>query len=445
MSVRWTSRIAPAEFAARRAALIAAVGPDAAVIVPAALHPRRNRDTEYRFRQDSDFWYLSGFPEPEALIVLLPGRPEGEFVLFCRPRDREMEIWNGYRAGPEGAVAIYGADQAFPVAEADQRLPELLAGRRVVVAPLGSRPDMDARLTGWLNAVRARARAGITAPAEVRLLDGPLHALRLHKSEAEVAVMQAAADLSAEAHRRAMAVTRAGRHEYELEAELLHEFTRHGCPAPAYGSIVGGGPNACILHYTENNAPLRDGDLVLIDAGGELDHYAADITRTFPVSGRFSAPQRALYELVLAAQAAAIAAVAPGRRWNEPHDAAVRVLTEGLVRLGLLAGEPDALIRDGAYRRFYMHRTGHWLGMDVHDVGDYQIDGDWRPLAPGMVLTVEPGLYVAPDDDSVDPAWRGIGIRIEDDVLVTADGCRVLTAACPKTVEEIEALVGSAA
>ena len=439
------SLISSAEFAARRQALMRAIGPDAVALVPAALHHRRNRDTEYRYRQDSDFHYLSGFAEPEALIALLPGRAEGEFVLFCRPRDREMEIWNGYRAGPEGAVANFGADQAFVIGELDQRLPELLAGRRRVFAPMGTEPGFDRRLTGWLNTVRARARAGVQAPGELHLLDAALHPLRLIKSAAELDIMQRAADLSAEGHRRAMAVAAPGRFEYELEAELLHAFTRHGCPAPAYGSIVGSGANACILHYTENDRRMQDGDLVLIDAGGELDHYAADITRTFPVSGRFSGPQRDLYEVVLAAQLAAIDAVKPGASWQDPHDTAVRILTRGLVDYGLLAGDVDGLIESGAYRRFYMHRTGHWLGMDVHDVGDYQIDGRWRPLQAGMVLTVEPGLYVAPDDDSVAAHWRGIGIRIEDDVAVTDGGRHVLTAQAPKSVADIEALVGTGA
>lgn len=437
------SLISAAEFATRRQALMAAIGPNAVALIPAALHYRRNRDTEYRFRQDSDFYYLSGFGEPEALICLLPGRPEGEFLLFCRARDRDMEIWNGYRAGPEGAMRDFGADQAFVIEELDERLPALLAGRQRVFAPLGAEQLFDQRLTAWLNNVRAKSRAGIRAPSEVHLLDTPLHELRLRKSEAEVAIMQRAADLSSEAHRRAMAVTTAGRYEYELEAELVHTFTRHGCAAAAYGSIVGSGDNACILHYTDNNQQLRDGDLVLIDAGGELDHYAADITRTFPVSGRFSTAQRALYEVVLAAQLAAIAEVRPGNSWQAPHDAAVRVLTKGLLQHGLLEGELDTLIDTGAFRRFYMHRTGHWLGMDVHDVGAYQVAGSWRALEVGMVLTVEPGLYIAPDDDSVDAKWRGIGIRIEDDVLVCANGHRVLSSA-PKSIADIEALVGTA-
>ena len=434
--------ISPEEFAQRRAALMARVGADAAVIIPAAVHARRNRDTEYRYRQDSDFYYLTGFAEPEALLVLLPGRTEGEFVMFCRDRDRAMEIWNGYRAGPEGAVQEFGADQAFVIAEAGVHIPALLVGRKRVFAPMGT--AFDAELAAWMNVVRAQGRAGVQAPESLHAIDGALHPLRLIKSAAEIAIMQAAADLSAEGHCRAMAVAKPGRYEYELEAELLHSFTRHGCIAPAYGSIVGGGANACILHYTDNNAELRDGDLVLIDAGGELQYYAADITRTFPANGRFSAEQKALYEVVLAAQLAAIAVVQVGQSWQAPHEAAVRVLCEGLLSLGLLNGEIEAVIEAGDYRRFYMHRTGHWLGMDVHDVGDYRVDGEWRTLAPGMVLTVEPGLYIAPDDDTVESRWRGIGIRIEDDVLVTETGPLVLTAKAPKTIAEIEALVGSA-
>lgn len=444
MSATLKSLISLVEFARRRDQLMRAMGNEAVAVVPAALHFRRNRDTEYRFRQDSDFYYLTGFAEPEAIVVLLPGRAEGEFVLFCRPRDREMEIWNGYRAGPEGAIKDFGADQAFNIAELDQRLPELLAGRERVYAPMGVQSGFDQRMTGWLGAVRAKTRAGIRAPSALHVLDAVLHPLRLLKSDAELAIMQRAADISAEGHRRAMAWAKPGRYEYELEAQLLHEFTQHGCAAPAYGTIVGSGANACILHYGENERRMQDGDLVLIDAGGELDHYAADITRTFPVNGRFSGPQKALYEVVLAAQLAAIASVQPGASWQAPHDAAVRVLTQGLVDHGLLQGSVDGLIESNAFRRFYMHRTGHWLGMDVHDVGDYQVDGQWRPLQTGMVLTVEPGLYVAPDDEAVAEHWRGIGIRIEDDVAVTAQGHHVLSAKAPKTIGDIEALVGTA-
>lgn len=431
------------EFAARRRALMQAVGSDAVVVLPTAHHAKRNRDSEYRYRPDSDFYYLSGFAEPEALLLLLPGRADGEFVLFCRPRDREMEIWNGYRAGTEGAVTEFAADQAFCIQELDARLPELLAGRRAVFAPMGQDAGFDAQLMGWLNTVRAKVRAGIEAPQQVVALDSVLHEQRLRKSVAEIAIMQRAADISATAHRRAMAACRPGGYEYQLDAELMHTFMSQGCLAPAYNSIVGGGANACVLHYNDNNAPLKAGDLVLIDAGGEYQYYAADITRTFPVSGRFSAEQKALYEVVLAAQLAAIDCVRVGQSWQAPHEAAVRVLCQGLLDLGLLSGGLEEVIAEERYRRFYMHRTGHWLGMDVHDVGAYRVQGEWRALEVGMVLTVEPGLYVAPDDETVEARWRGIGIRIEDDVLVTDDGPRVLTAAAPKTVDEIEALVGT--
>jgi len=436
--------ISAQEFANRRQRLMQSVGPDAAVILPAAIHHHRNRDSEYRFRQHSNFYYLTGFAEPEAVIVLLPGRAEGEFVLFCRPRDREMEIWNGYRAGPEGAVANFGADQSYVMDELAQRLPELLAGRSQIHAPMGEHAEFEQQLTAVLVSLRARSRAGVAAPVAWQVLDATLSEQRLIKSPAEIALMQRAADISAQGHIRAMQLAAPGRYEYELEAELLHEFVRHGCAAPAYNSIVGSGHNACILHYNDNNKMLADGDLVLIDAGGELDHYAADITRTFPANGHFSTPQRALYEVVLAAQLAAIDCVKPGASWQAPHDAAVRVLSQGLLDLGLLQGSVDEVIEQGLFRRFYMHRTGHWLGMDVHDVGDYQQNGSWRPLQAGMVLTVEPGLYIAPDDETVDPQWRGIGIRIEDDVVVTETGHHVLTAAAPKTVAAIEALMGGA-
>ncbi len=436
--------IAAQEFAARRQRLMATVGPNAAILLPAALHHHRNRDSEYRYRQHSSFYYLTGFAEPEAVIVLLPGRAEGEFVLFCRPRDRDMEIWNGYRAGPEGAVASYGADQAFVIDELEQRLPELLAGRTQIHAALGEHPAFEQQLTQAMTGLRARSRAGVAAPESWQMLDVTLNEQRLIKSPAELVLMQRAADISAQGHIRAMKLSAPGRFEYELEAELLHEFIRHGCVAPAYNSIVGSGHNACILHYNDNNKVLADGDLVLIDAGAELDHYAADITRTFPVNGRFSAAQRDLYEVVLAAQLAAIDCVRPGNSWQAPHDAAVCVLSQGLIDLGLLQGSVDEVIEQGLFRRFYMHRTGHWLGMDVHDVGDYQRDGDWRALVAGMVLTVEPGLYVAPDDETVAEHWRGMGIRIEDDVVVTEQGHHVLTHAAPKTVADIEAVMGGA-
>lgn len=435
------SLLPAAEFSRRRQALMNMMGPGAIAILPAAPHHRRNRDTEYRYRQDSDFYYLSGFAEPEAVICLIPGRAQGEFVLFCRERDRDMEIWNGYRAGPEGAVRDFGADDAFPITDLDDIIPGLIEGRERVYVSMGAQPLFDQRLMGWVNGIRGKARAGLHAPGEFLMLDHLLHDLRLFKSAEELKIMRRAAAISARAHMRAMQQCRPGQYEYELEAEFLHEFTKNGCQAPAYNTIVGSGANACILHYVDNNRLMQDGDLVLIDAGGELDHYASDITRTFPVNGKFSAEQKAIYQLVLDAQLAAIDCVKPGAHWNAPHEIVVRTLTQGLLDLGLLQGSLRECVEKENYRRFFMHRTGHWLGMDVHDVGDYKIDGRWRELETGMVMTVEPGLYIAADDQSVEPRWRGIGVRIEDDVLVTKAGCEVLTQAAVKSVTDIEALM----
>ncbi len=429
------------EFARRRQALMNMMGPGSVAILPAAPHHRRNRDTEYRYRQDSDFYYLSGFAEPEAVICLIPGRPQGEYVLFCRERDREMEIWNGYRAGPEGAVKDFGASDAFPITDLDEIIPGLIEGRERVFVSMGAQPLFDQRLMGWVNSIRAKSRAGLHAPGEFLMLDHLLHDLRLFKSTEEIKVMRRAATISARAHMRAMQVSKPGMTEYELEAELLHEFMKNGCQAPAYNTIVGSGANACILHYVENTRVMQDGDLVLIDAGGELDHYASDITRTFPVNGKFSPEQKAIYQLVLDSQYAAIASVKPGAHWNTPHEAVVNILTEGLLDLGLLKGSKAECLEKEKYRQFFMHRTGHWLGMDVHDVGDYKVDSRWRELEAGMVMTVEPGLYIAPDDETVDAKWRGIGVRIEDDVLVTKTGSEVLTQAVVKNVADIEALM----
>lgn len=429
------------EFAQRRRALMNMMGEGSIALLPAAPHYKRNRDTEYRYRQDSDFYYLSGFPEPEAVICLIPGRPQGEFILFCRERDREMEIWNGYRAGPEGAVSDFGADDAFPTSDLDEIIPGLIEGRERVFVSMGAQPLFDQRLMGWVNDIRAKSRVGLHAPGEFLMLDHLLHDLRLFKSPEELKIMRRAATLSASAHLRAMKTARPGMMEYELEAELMHEFLKHGCTAPAYNSIVGAGANGCILHYVENNKAMKDGDLVLIDAGGELDHYAADITRTFPVNGKFSPEQKALYQLVLDSQLAAIASVKPGAHWNTPHEAVVNILTEGLLDLGLLKGSKTECLEKEKYRQFFMHRTGHWLGMDVHDVGDYKVANQWRELEAGMVMTVEPGLYVAPDCSTVDPKWRGIGIRIEDDVVVTKTGSEVITHAAIKSVADIESLM----
>lgn len=434
-------KIAQDEFARRRAALLQQLPSNSVALVSASHLKSRNRDAEYAFRQDSDFYYLTGFNEPDALLLLIPGRVEGEFVLFCPPRDPQMEIWTGYRAGPEGCVRDFGADQAFALDELEVQMPQLLDGVHRLYYALGSDEALDARVRGWLNQVRAQSRQGAQAPEELVLLDNLLHEQRLFKSDAELAVMRRAAEISAEAHCRAMRLSRPGLYEYQLEAEITGYCMQQGARFQAYSPIVGGGANGCILHYIENTAELQGGDLVLIDAGCELDNYASDITRTFPVNGRFSPQQKALYQLVLDTQLACIEAMQPGVLWNRIHDLSVELLTEGLIELGLLQGERDALIEEGAYRRFYMHRIGHWLGMDVHDVGQYKLAGEWRPLEPGMVMTIEPGLYVAPDDDSVAPEWRGIGIRIEDDVLVTEQGPDVLTRGVPKSIADIEALM----
>jgi Xaa-Pro aminopeptidase len=439
-------KISKQEFARRRKNLMAQLEPDSIAIVPAAREAIRNRDCDYPFRQDSDFYYLTGFPEPEAVLVLLPGRKKhGQYILFCRDRDPTMELWNGYRAGPEGACEEYGADDAFPLSDIDDILPGLLEGRERVYYAMGRNPEFDRNVMQWVNVIRSKVRSGAHPPGEFLDLDHLLHDLRLYKSAAEIRVMRKAGQISAQAHIRAMQHCRPGLYEYQLEAEILHEFGRNGARFPAYSTIVGSGKNGCILHYIENSAQLKDGDLVLIDAGCELEHYAADITRTFPVNGVFSKEQKALYEVVLKAQLLAINKIKAGNHWNEAHDATVKVITEGLVKLGLLKGKVSALIEKGAYQDFYMHRAGHWLGMDVHDVGDYKVDDQWRVLEEGMVLTVEPGIYVAPDNKKVAKKWRGIGIRIEDDVLVTRDGCEVLTRDVPKTVAEIEALMQKSA
>jgi Xaa-Pro aminopeptidase len=431
-------RIGAREFARRRRELMRLMEPDSIAIVPSARLLMRNRDSAFAFRQDSDFHYLSGFAEPESVLVLAPGRQHGEFVMFCRERDAQREMWDGARVGPEGACEVFGADDAFPISDLDDILPGLIEGRERVYYAMGKHPEFDRQLMGWINKIRAKARSGAHPPGEFLDLDHLLHELRLFKSADELKVMQRAASISAAAHARAMRSCRPGMFEYQLEAELLHEFMVNGARAPAYSSIVGAGANGCVMHYIDNNAALRDGDLVLIDAGCEYEHYAADITRTFPVNGRFSDEQRALYEVVLEAQLRAIREVRPGQPWNLPHDVTVQVITEGLRELGLLDGELNELIELDAYRPFYMHRAGHWLGMDVHDVGDYKVADAWRVLEPGMVLTVEPGIYIAPDNRAVARKWRGIGIRIEDDVAVTRSARQVLSADAPKTVEEIE-------
>jgi Xaa-Pro aminopeptidase len=393
----------------------------------------------YPFRADSDFYYLSGFPEPESLMVLVPDRAQGEFLLFCREKDEEQETWHGRRAGLEGACEEYGADDAFPIADLDDILPGLLENKERIYYTMGRYADFDQRLVGWLNRVTSKGRAGVHAPDQFVSLGHVVHEMRLFKSSQELKAMRRAASIAAAAHARAMAVCRPGMREYQVEAELLHCFMQHGARAPAYPSIVGSGANSCILHYTENGATMKDGDMLLIDAGAEYDYYASDVTRTFPVSGEFSEVQRQVYEIVLAAQAAAIAEVRPGNGWNEPHEAAVEEITRGLVDLGILKGRLRKLIDAEAYRPYYMHKTGHWLGMDVHDVGDYKLHDEWRIFEPGMVTTVEPGLYFPAGLKDLPRQWWNIGIRIEDDVLVTETGHEVLSIEAPKSIEDVEA------
>jgi Xaa-Pro aminopeptidase len=436
------SAIAP--FKARRERLLArmaALGGGVAV-VPTAPERARNRDTHYPFRFDSYFHYLTGFGEPDAVVVLIAG-DEPRSILFCRDKDEEREIWDGYRHGPAAARERFAFDEAWPIGELDSRLADLLSNQPTLWCGLGYDADWDARITRALNAVRANARSGAVPPHAIRDVRAELDEMRLFKDESELAIMRRAGAISGHAHRRAMAATRPGRYEYEIEAELLHAFRSAGSQSPAYPSIVASGPNACVLHYVDNDRQLADGDLLLIDAGCELDGYASDITRSFPVNGRFSGPQRDIYELVLAAQSAAKAAIAPGASWNAPHDAAVRVLAAGLIDLKLLSGSLDAVIEQGDFRRFYMHRTGHWLGRDVHDAGDYKRDGEWRSLEPGMVLTVEPGCYIRPAADVPEAFWN-IGVRIEDDAVVTDGGCEFITDAAPRSVAEIEAVMREA-
>lgn len=432
-----------AEFKRRRVELMQMMGEGSIAVLPAAPERPRNRDTLYPYRQDSDFYYLTGFPEPEAVMVLIPGRAQGEYVLFCRERDPAREIWDGRRAGQDGACRDYRADDSFPIDDIDDILPGLIEGKDKLFCIMGLNPEFDHQILAWVSQIRQSVRSGARAPGEFVALEHLLHEMRLIKSQAEIGVMRRAAQVSAQAHRRAMEVCRPGLAEYEVEAEFQAIFRRNN-GWPAYSTIVGGGANGCVLHYVTNDGVLRDGDLLLIDAGVELENYASDITRTFPVNGQFSGAQKAVYELVLAAQAAALNEARAGRHWNRPHEAATGVLVQGMLDLGLLKGSVDAVLESGSYRRFYMHRTGHWLGMDVHDVGDYKIDGDWRLLEAGMVLTVEPGLYIEAGSEGVDERFWDIGIRIEDDVLITPEGHDVLTSGAPKSVEDIEALMSGA-
>ncbi len=419
------------------------MGKEAIAILPAAPVRHRNSDVEYAYRQDSDFCYLTGFPEPEAVAVLIPGRTHAEYVLFVRDRDASREVWDGARAGPDGATRLYGADDAFPMSDIDEILPGLLERRSRVYYAMGVHHDFDQRVVGWVNTLRAQSHQGTAMPHEFVALDHLLHDMRLYKSRPELDALRRSAQIAGRAHVRAMRFCRPGLMEYQVEAEILHEFRRHNAET-SYLPIVGGGRNSCVLHYRNNNCELKDGDLLLIDAGCEFECYASDITRTFPVNGRFTPEQRAIYELVLQAQGAAMAKIRAGNHWNDPHDAAVRAITQGLVKLGLLKGKVPALIRSNAYRQFFMHRTGHWLGMDVHDVGDYKVGGAWRVLEPGMTMTVEPGIYIPAGSKGVPRRWWNIGVRIEDDAVVTRGAAEVLTRQLPKDPDEIERLMQAA-
>ena len=432
------------EFKKRRKQLMQCIGMGNIALISSAGVRVRNRDVDYPFRQDSDFYYLTGFNEPDALAVFIPGRSQGEYILFCREFDEKKALWEGAHAGLEGAIKHYAADDSFPIDDIDDIVSGMLENKTKVFYPMGRDTDLDHSLQEWIRHIRSQSRSGVMAPAELASIEPIVHEMRLFKSAPELKLMRYAAQVSAQAHVKAMQLCVAGKYEYQVEADIVHHFMQSGLRNVAYPSIVAGGKNACTLHYTENCDKLKDGDLLLIDAGAECDHYAADITRTFPVSGKFSESQALLYQLVLDAQFAAIEQIKPNVPWNAAHDASVEVLTKGLVKLGLLKGSVTKLIKNEKYKQFYMHRIGQWLGMDVHDVGDYKIHQEWRLLQVGMVLTVEPGLYIPEDCKSVDKKWRGIGIRIEDDVLVTKNGYEILTHGVPKTITEIETLMAEA-
>lgn len=432
-----------APYASRRARVMEAMGESAVAIFLAGHEKIRSRDTDYRFRAHSDVLYLTGFEEPEAVVVLAPGHPEGPLVMFVRPRDKEREIWTGRRAGVEGACERYGADTAYNLDELEEKLPGLMADRESLYLTFGQDKGFDAQVHRMLGALRQRRGKAPGAPWVLRDTRELVHPMRLIKDERELEVMRRSCEIAAEAHLAAMKACKPGMREYELEAVLEFVFRRHGCNAPSYGSIVGSGENATVLHYTENRGVIGDGDVVLIDAGCEYLYYASDITRSFPANGRFTPAQRDLYQAVLEAEEAGIQMCVTGNTWLQIHEATVRSLTGALVDMGLLEGSVDALIEEKAYTRFYMHKTGHYLGMDVHDVGPYYEGQEARVLEPGVVQTIEPGIYIQPDDEGVPEEFRGIGIRVEDDVLTTQSGFEVLTGAVPKSVEEIEAVVGS--
>ena len=439
-------KLTQVDFQQRRDHLAAEMGLNSIAIIATRAEMLRNRDADYKYRTDSSFFYLTGFAEPEAVAVIETFESEDEgysYSLFCRERDREMEIWNGYRAGVDGAVDDFEADEAYAIDLLDEEIIAKLQGKEKLFYRIGQNAEFDARVAKWIATASGETRRGASAPNQLIQLDTIVDEMRLHKDAKEIELMQIASNISAEAHTKAMQSVHPGMMEYALEAELNYVFGKNGC-VPSYNSIVGGGENACILHYVENNKALKDGDLVLIDAACEYEFYASDITRTFPVNGKFSPEQKALYNIVLDAQIAAINAVQVGNSYKEPHHVAVRILVQGLLDLGIMQGDLEDIIATEKFRQFYMHGTGHWLGMDVHDVGTYKEDGEWRTYEEGMVVTIEPGLYIAPDDETVDVKWRGIGIRIEDDIVATANGPLNLTEKVVKTVEDIEALMAQA-
>jgi len=431
------------EYSRRRRKLMNYMGNNSIAILPSNTEQLRSRDTDFRFRQHSDFHYLSGFPEPDAVVVLLPGREQGEYILFCREKDEVMETWHGRRYGQTGAIKHFGCSDAFPIEDIDEILPGLMEGRERIYYEFGNHPEFDNQIMSWINSLRSQVKTGAHPPGELIDLSHVLHDMRLFKSPAEINIMSEVAELSANAHMQAMKVCQPGMNELDLEAELKYQFAKQGARHEAYNSIVAAGENACILHYVENECELKDGDLLLIDAGGELEGYAADITRTFPINGKYTKEQRQAYQWVLEANKQAIKQVKPGNAWTAPHDTAVRILTRGLIEMGILEGDVEQLVDQEAYKPFYMHKTGHWLGLDVHDVGDYLIEKEPRILQKGMVLTVEPGLYFAPKTKGLDKKWWGIGIRIEDDVLVTSKGYQILSKSAIKEIDEIETLMAN--
>ena len=428
-------------FSERRDLLADKVLEDSAIIVSAASVKSRISDTEYSYRQDSNFYYLSGYEEPESLILIRPNQDKERFIIFCRDRDPLREQWDGFRTGQEGVIQGYGADAAYSINSIDEIMPKLLDGAKNIYFSMSAPCGVDAKISSWVEDIRKNTRSGAEPPQNLLSLDSILHEMRLIKESDEMDLMKQAANITTEAHIRAMQSVRPGMYEYQLEAEYLYAFNKNGARSPAYNSIVGGGNNSCILHYVENNAELKDGDLVLVDAGCEYQYYASDVTRTFPVNGKFSPEQREIYSIVLEAHKQSMEQAKPGNKWNLMHEKSVEVIVEGLLSIGLLQGSRDEIIDKGEYSKFYMHRIGHWLGMDVHDVGSYKQDGDWRPLEEGMVMTVEPGIYILDSMEGVDDKWKGIGVRIEDDIAITESGFEILTPDVPRTIEEVEQTV----